>query len=140
MSSFRDSPYPVAHTQWVEGVKAPTNCRRALYLMAPCIDEGVFNARINGECRVETAVSLILGYEGAVSYFAASITKGVFHGNFCYQETGYSKMAVMDEVVLGQVAQNPTISQIGDFTWANCRLGSTTIENGKFITSALSFF
>ena len=26
MLSLRDSPYPVAHSQWVEGVETPTNC------------------------------------------------------------------------------------------------------------------
>ena len=76
---------------------------------------------------METAVSLILGYEGAVLHVATSITKGGFHGNFCYQEAGYSKMAVVDEEFLGPVAQNSASSQIGDTSWATHCLGSTTI-------------
>ena len=49
MSSFRDSPFPVAHNQWVEGVETPTNCRRDVDLGAPRIDGGVFDARHNVE-------------------------------------------------------------------------------------------
>lgn len=127
MSSFRESPYPVAYAKWVEGVNAPTICRRHLCPGAPRIHEGVSDARKNWECRVKTAVSLFLGYEGAVSYVTASITKGAFHGNYCYQETGYSKMAIMDEEILGDIAQNSASSQMVDTSWAISRLGGTTI-------------
>ena len=136
MSSFRDSPYPVAHNQWAEGVETPTNCHRDVYLGAPRIDEGVFERRIeegvfdarnNGECRVKTAVSLIPGYEGALAHGAPTITKGGLYGKNFFQEASYSKMAVMDEEILGQVAQNSASSQIGDTSWASHCLVSTTI-------------
>ncbi|WP_447969851.1 hypothetical protein [Nitrospira sp. M1] len=134
MSRFRDSPYPVAHYQWVEGVKAPTNCPEATVLGASHIArvhiaKGVYDARINGECRVQTAVSLILGYKGAMSHFAASITKGVFNGNLCYQKTVDSKTAAMDEGRLGQMAQEPHSFENVDHPWTfNC-LGGPTVQS-----------
>ena len=78
---------------------------------------------------METAVSLILGYEGAVSHFAASITKGVFDGNICYQKTIDSQTAAMDEGVLGQMAQEPHSFEIFDHSWTfNC-LGGPTVQS-----------
>lgn len=136
MSSLRDSPYPVAHNQWVEGVKAPTNCRSAVCLGVWRIDErifarrverGVFAARNNGECRVKTAVSLIPGYRGAVAHGAPSITRGGLYGKIFFQRASCSKMAVMGEGILGPVAQNPASSQIGDTSWARHCLVSTAV-------------
>ncbi len=133
MSRLRGSPYPVTHYQWVEGAKVPTNRPEATVLGAPHIAsgmqitsgvhvaKGVYDARINGECRVQTAVSLILGYKGAMSHFAASITKGEFNGNLCYQKTVDSKTAAMDQGWVGQVAQEPHSFKNVDHPWTfNC--------------------
>ncbi len=146
MSRFRDSPYPVTHYQWVEGAKALTNCPEATVLGAPHIatevhiSKGVYDARINGECRVKTAVSLILGYKGAMSQFRASITKGEFDGNLCCQKTVDSKTAAMDEGQLGQMAQEPHSFESVDHSWTFNRLGDSTVQSRKFISSAPSFF
>lgn len=128
MSRFRDLLIPWPTFGGSRG-RRPLPIAPRLQSRAPCIAEGVFDARNNGECQVETAVSLILGYEGAVSHFAASITKGVFDGNICYQKTIDSQTAAMDEGVLGQMAQEPHSFEIFDHSWTfNC-LGGPTVQS-----------
>lgn len=89
---------------------------------------------------MQTAVSLILGYEGAMSDSPASITKGGFNGNICFQKTNNSQTAHMDEGALGQMAQEPYSFETVDHPWTFDCLGGTTVQSRKFISSALSFF
>jgi len=89
---------------------------------------------------VQTAVSLILGYEGAVSHDVASITKGGFDGNLCCQKTVNSQTAAVDDGGLGQMAQESYGFETGDHPWTFDCLGDTTVQRRKFISSALSFF
>ena len=89
---------------------------------------------------MQTAVSLILGYKGAISHSAVSITKGEFDGNLCYQKTVDSKTAAMDKGWLGQMAQESHSFESVNHHRPFNRLGGSNVQSRKFISSAPLFF
>lgn len=85
------------------------------------------DARNNGECRVQTAVSQFLGYERALAHSASVITKGDAYGNFRFQESIDSQTAGMGEGEMGPKTQEPEGFKIVDMPWTPRCLGNTAV-------------